>query len=187
MSLWKGADLANNAPVFQISHSNTADGNAAYGNVSSLGASHVGGVFAVNDIEMANSGGERNRVPHSGWSIRRAGRGPVVSIAVTTPGQNYAPTDLVRVSNGTVNASANVTVNGSGNLTAITVLSGGGGFINTSAINVAFTNSSGGTANGTGGAVTVTLGGRAGRIHYEVLVAGSITSNGTSDDAYFPQ
>ncbi len=75
--------------------------------------------------------------------------------------------------------STNPTWNGVG---SITVVNGGSGWSNANAITGVVSNA----ANTTQPTVTVTLGGRAGRIHYETIVAtGTITGDDPRDNVYF--
>jgi hypothetical protein len=97
----------------------------------------------------------------------------------TPGGTGYSNTNLVRVSNGTSNASATITTNTTGGITAFAITTPGTGFINVAASVVAITNATGGgTGVGTGANVTIqigpryswSLGGRAGRVELENLV-----------------
>lgn len=125
----------------------------------------------------------------------------------------YSNTDVITVSNGAVNASFTVSTNATGGTLTFTVVNPGL-FGNTAAnatAVVAIANSTGGASGGTGavlsanlisstgGSITIALGGRAGRVHHETLVAmGSIgaqtaaygtpaaVDDATSDDTLFP-
>ena len=124
----------------------------------------------------------------------------------------YDNTSIVVISNGTVNATASLSTNATGGLSSVTVTSKGL-FANTkTAGQLAFTvgnSSSNSTFTGTTGIVgntstatafsatlgtsssgsltgLITLGGHAGRIQYESLVAMHITSENTGDNAVFP-
>lgn len=120
-------------------------------------------------------------------------------------GPSYDNTDIIVASNGTVNAVATITTDASGNvlLSSDFLVTTVGLFANTlldTEVDLAITNSSFGTAAGnadvsllsanitpsTGGSVTVTLGGRAGRVHWETLVAMGSIGGDASDDAILP-
>lgn len=133
-------------------------------------------------------------------------------INVSGTGTDYGNTDYIVVSNGTVNAIANVETDGSGDPLTFTITNVGlfpaniannQLVVNIYAANGASSNGTGTTftanaAPSTGGTVTLTLGGRANRVHYETLVAmGSLGAQtapyGTpadvadaSDDAILP-
>lgn len=111
----------------------------------------------------------------------------VANVTVTGVTLGFSNTDVVTCSNGSVNATATLSTNTLGGITnasfTVTVV---GLFPNTFANNqvvVTVANSSGGASAGSGatftvkvspstnGNVAITLGGRAGRIHYETLVA----------------
>lgn len=118
----------------------------------------------------------------------------VFSVTVTAAGGGYVNGEIVTFSNGQINATGTIVTNATANITSITMTSGGRGFINATTTVVTIS-----TAAGTGATLTpvfktgsgtftavVTLGGRAGRITYETLVATkAITGDGT-DDALFP-
>jgi len=239
------------------------------------------GVFGVSATEMANNKiNDAEHGAHAGWSIRRAGTGPVVSFTVSGAGSGFANGETITISNGSSNATGTITANATGNMVSVAVTSGGAGFTNSAMAVAGFnreksvseikytgtatgynntdvitvsngsvnatatvsTNATGGTlvftitnkglfgngaANGTavvtianstggasggsgatfsanlatstGGSVTVTLGGRANRVHHETLVAmGSLgaqtaaygtaasANDASSDNNYFP-
>lgn len=183
MSLWKNADAANSAPKYNVEAGTTATGNTAYGNVT-VGAIKSGaaiGVFGVDPTEASLN----KKVTHPGWVIVRQGTGFVSSLALANGGTGYANSDLVRVSGGTINAAGTLVTNSTGGITSVTLgTQKGSGFVSTTT--VAVTNSTGGSSGGSNAVITATLGGRAGRIHMETLVAmGSMTGDG-SDDTVFP-
>lgn len=140
----------------------------------------------------------------------------VLAITVTGSTSGYSNSDTIRVSNtaATINATATVTTNATGGFTnsGITITNVGL-FANVTTntqvvISVLASNGSASPGTGatlvanlvpsTGGSATITLGGRAGRVHYETLVAmGSLGAQtaayGTpalvadaSDDTYLP-
>lgn len=151
----------------------------------------VVGLYGVTPGQAAvahNTYGKKCITP--GWVLRRSGMGPLVSINITNAGTGYSNLDVVHVNGvaGCVNTSATVLTNGSGVVTGLTNFANNGGlFPNTAYAVVTISNTTGGTANGSSFAATAVLGGRAGRIHNEVLVVqGSMTSNTTYNPAAFP-
>ena len=137
----------------------------------------------------------------------------VVEIKYTGTATGYNNTDVITVSNGVINATATVATNATGGSLTFTITNRGL-FSNTAANNsavVTIANSTGGASGGsgatfsanvagsTGGSVTITLGGRAGRVHHETIIAmGSLgaqtaafgtpasVNDAASDDALFP-
>jgi len=137
----------------------------------------------------------------------------VDEIKYTGTATGYSNTDLITVSNGTINATATVATNATGGTLTFTITNPGlfsNTAANTTAV-VTIANSTGGASGGsgatfsanlvpsTGGTVTITLGGRAGRVHLETLVAmGSLgaqtaaygtpatANDASSDNTYFP-
>jgi hypothetical protein len=186
MPLWGKANAKASAPKFAIIESQVANGpsrgnNTAFNNVSS-GVFHPGqaiGVFGANsaDIASRNTAGNTKNINHTGWHVVRQGTGPVKTFTVSVGGTGYANTDLIRVSGGTTNATGTLTTNATGGIVSATVTGGGKGFLNVANTTVAVTNSTAGASAGSGATIVPVLGGRAGRVYYECLVAGSITGS----------
>lgn len=166
------------------------------------------GVFGVSATETTNNtiNNSPERVAHAGWNLRRVGTGPIISITANGTPLAYNNNDIINVrspATGGANARIAFTTNATGGSLTFTVASGGSGFnlatIPTS--NITVTNATGGTASGnsTVANFTVRAGGRAGRVHYETLVAmGSLgaqtasfgrpalVNDATSDNTQFP-
>lgn len=187
MALWSNTDANTSAPVYTVAsgYGVSANGFTMYGNTTS-GAFATGlalGVFGVTPEEESNTTGEGPIVTHAGWTLRKAGTGPVLNITVTNPGANYRSNGFITFTGGGgTGANASYTVNTVSNtIVSVTVNSGGDGYL-TSPVATA--------ANGTGvnsAVFTVTMGGRAGRVEYETLVAmGSMTGDG-NDDTVLPE
>jgi hypothetical protein len=176
MAQWGKTDAAADSPFMTAQQlkekANTANRDALYGNTTS-----TAGVFAVDAAEQA-AGAD---VAHTGWILRRLGTGPIVSIAISTAGSGYAngETFTVAAPGAGANATGTLTTDASGAITDATLVDAGSGFVTVNPT-VAIT-----TAAGTGGALTATAGGRAGRTQTEVLAAIGITTDG-SDDAVYP-
>ena len=127
----------------------------------------------------------------------------IANVTVTGSATGYSNTDTIRVSNGSVNATATMTTNSIGGVSNSSfVITNVGLFANVAAnsnlvvtalaANGSASAGSGATfsvkvANSTDANVSVTLGGRAGRVTYETIVAMGSLSNGSADDTYFPQ
>jgi hypothetical protein len=147
------------------------------------------GIYGVTPAEVAiEHTRHQNQTVTPGWVLRRSGMGPVLKINITAGGSGYSNLDLAKVTGGTVNTSATVTTNSTGGIISFGSPSGTGGlFTNSASATLAISNTTGGTANGTGFSGTLTLGGRAGRTHNEVLVVnGSMTGNSTQNTVAFP-
>ena len=169
--------------------SGTRAGNTVnmFGNVSS-GAFVSGqavGVFGVDTTETGVSG----KVAHAGWQLRRVGTGGVSTISYTGTATGYANTDVITVASPVAggNATVTMTTNSTGGALTLTVGTKGFGFFNVNAAaNVVVANSTGGATAGSGATFLPVIGGRAGRVTNETLVAmGTITSD-ASDDTQFP-
>jgi hypothetical protein len=195
MSLWGNLDgrTGNNKPVYanttyRISNS-TINGSVANT------AKYYGATYGVSAEEAGNTVADGKKVAHAGWVSQKIGTGPVASIAITSGGQGYNAAGFLTISgggDGTINVSYTIanslnsmqsySSNARQNVIAsITINSPGAGF------NVAPTVIAGGS-NIAPATFTVTLGGRAGRVQYETLVAmGSMTGDNPGDDKYFPQ
>lgn len=153
-------------------------------------------VYGVSVTEAANTLGDGKKVAHAGWVQQTLGTGPVLSITIDSAGSGINASGFLSISpsdTGGINANASfVTANSQNTLqtystnsawnvvTSIVVNNPGSGY--TSAPTVLYVG-----ANTTRPAFTAVMGGRAGRRHYETLVAmGSLTGDDTNDDTYFP-
>lgn len=165
------------------------------------------GVFGVSATEMVNNNinSSIEHGAHAGWSLRRAGTGPIVRGVYSNNGQGYNNTDILVAKSPVAggNATLSITTNATGGAVVLTVVNPGFGFTSATipTSNLFVTNATGGTAAGntTVTNFTVTAGGRAGRVHHETLVAmGSLgaqtaaygtaatVADATSDNGLFP-
>jgi hypothetical protein len=137
--------------------------------------------FGVSKTEAANTLGDGPTVAHSGWVKQTVGTGPIVSITVEDAGDGYANGEFLTFTGGSgTGANGSVTVDSNGSIVAITVTNSGSGFTSAPVVDVD-------TANGANAVITAVVGGRAGRRHYETLVATStITGDNTADNTFFP-
>lgn len=191
MALWGNLDASNNAPVFADTGGYGATANtqdaSIFGNVT-IGATVSGiamGMFGVDTTEKGVTTGDGGKATHAGWVLRTAYTGPVTSITLNAPavgvnsyviftgGSAGAGAGLT----GNVAANAAITVNAQGWIDSVTLVSGG-----------VYANTPVATPNTGNAAFTLTMGGRANRVHQETLVAmGSIYGDATAaDDANYP-
>ena len=200
MSLWGNLDNAtgNQKPVF--ANTSNAYSNSTINGTAANNNTYYGMVMGISTGEMANSASKPQKTTHSGWVSVKYGTGPVSSIAITDGGAGINANGYLLLTdnsalgsgNGAFNASftiansqntlQNYSTNSAWNaISTITISNGGSGWSNASAINV--------RTNGTNTRwpnLSVTLGGRAGRIKTEVLVAmGSITGDDPRDNVLF--
>jgi len=196
MAQWGTSDAASNSVLWGVAGynktANSANRDDFYGNTTAdaFVTGKTVGQFAVDANEIAVSDGG------------------VVSITVSAGGEGYDSTAndaMVITGGGGSGATATFANNSNGVITAVTVTAGGTGYTSAPTItvndtepngNAAIANSAtftasiagaaGGAAAHTGWVVrTEGSGGRAGRVQYEVLVAGGIGTDG-SDDTYLP-
>lgn len=178
MPLWGNLDLANNAPkhavISGLGHSN-ANGVQAYGNTQLSGyiSGMSVGVFNANTSKTSNSsiGGDlANKSAHAGWVLRKQGTGPLTQVAIVSPGFGYnigggnANGYIVFAGGSGSGANAQWFSNANGAITSVVVLNPGSGYNTAPTASISNTN----TAIAT---FTTVLGGRAGRVHVESLVA----------------
>lgn len=154
------------------------------------------GVFGVDATETTVNAAKG--IAHAGWNIRRAGTGPIASVTISGTPRAYNNNDVIRVASPQAggNATITFTTNSTGGALTFNIANAGAGFIDqTIAVaNISITNSTGGTAAGntTVSTLTITAGGRAGRTHWETLVAMGSLGDATadvrdaSDDAILP-
>lgn len=198
MPLWGNKDYAtgNNKPLY-ANTTNATSSSVINGTAANTNA-YYGIVAGVSTGEMANTTTSAKVPHHSGWVSLKIGTGPIVSINATgATGINAS--GYLRITDGSVHgqgSGANIsytTANSQNTLQTystnpqlntfgtFTVISGGSGFSNSAAIVLGPTGTS--ISNGT---ITAVLGGRAGRVQTETLVAmGSITFDHPRDNVFF--
>lgn len=176
MALWGNKDEANNAPKYAVAggYGVSANGQALYQNtkISAFISGEAVGVFGVNTAEVSGTytGDDQDYAAHAGWNLRKAGTGPVTSIAVVSPGAGYnigggAANGFITFTGGFgAGANAQWFANANGSVTTVVLLAQGSGYNVAPTAAIANTN----TAIAT---FAVSVGGRAGRVSYETLVA----------------
>lgn len=176
-----------NAKFGNTSGTRAANTVNMFGNVtpSAFVTGQAVGVFGVDTTETAVSG----KVAHAGWQLRKVGTGSLATISYTGTATGYSNTDVITIASPVAggNATVSMTTNATGGALTLTITNRGFGFtaVNASA-NVVVANSTGGDSDGSGATFLPVIGGRAGRVQNETLVAmGTITSD-ASDDTQFP-
>jgi hypothetical protein len=147
MALWGKRDQANNAPKGRSWVAGTnAFPNAMFGNTtsSSFINNQALGIFGVDKTEA----GVKGRGVTPGWNLVRTGTGPVTGVSVTNVGTAFVTGETITVSNGSSNGILTITANGfagnstsnavSGNISSVTITSGGAGFVTNTGVVFAF-------------------------------------------------
>lgn len=198
MSLWGNIDYptSNLKPVF--ANTTNASSNSTINGTSANTNKFYGVMAGVSASETERANSLPQHPTHAGWVSLKIGTGPITLISVSGgTGINAAGyltfTDTSVLGGGTGANISFTTANAQNTLQAsssnstlntygtFTIVDGGSGFSNASAITIR-TNDS----NTSLGTFTITLGGRAGRIQTETLVAmGSITLDDPRDNVYF--
>jgi hypothetical protein len=186
MSLWGNIDTAsgNQKPVF----ANTANDKNHRANT----------VYGVSVTEQANTMGVGPGLQHAGWNIIKLGTGPIKEITITSGGSGIntgggylvvspvigAGRSNANISYTTANSQNTLqsfSTNPAWNVVASVVINNVGNYELT-APTVTFAG-----ANTTRPTFSVTMGGRAGRVTSETLVAmGSMVGDNTADDTILP-
>ena len=196
--LWGNKDYntGNNKPLYantsNISSSSTINGTAANTNA------YYGIVAGVSTTELDATQGAANHPQHAGWVSLKVGTGPISGIVASgatginaagylriTDGSALGSGSGANISYTTANSqnslqtySTNATLNTFG---SFTIVNGGSGYSNVSAITIGPTGTS--ISNGS---ITAVLGGRGGRYSAETLVAmGSMTLDDARDNVWF--
>lgn len=196
MPLWGNLDAAsgNQKPLF--ANTSNAYSNSTINGTAANTNTYYGNMYGVSAGEQANA---TKAGAHSGWVSQKIGTGPVAALSVTG-GEGINANGFIILTDGsylkqgteanisfvmanTQNTlerfSTNPTWNGVG---SVTIVNGGSGWSNSAAITGVVSNA----ANTSQPTITVTLGGRAGRIQYETIVAtGTITGDDPRDNVYF--
>lgn len=183
MTLWAKSDSSNAAPIHAgVAATNNANGATLFGSttIGAFTGKQAVGVFGVDTTEQAVAGNPVGA--HAGWVVVKQGTGPIATI--TANASSYSPDGNVYLEftgGGTGNTSANaqIVTNGAGLITGITLASGGS-YLTAPTV---------GEVPNSNVAITITMGGRAGRKQTETLVAMSSIGTGgvadASDDAVF--
>lgn len=179
MAQWGNTDDAANSVLWGVSQlnktANTTNQTALYGNTTT-GAFVTGkvvGQYGVDVVEAANTSADFKKVAHAGWNLKTTGTGPVTALTINAGGTGYANTDTLTLSvtgTGTVNATGSITTNSTGGITSVAITNPGAGFTATT-VYATFANSTGGASAGSTANVAGIVGGRAGRVSYETLIA----------------
>lgn len=143
MTLWGKSDAASNSVKWAARSLHLGSGTAAqianntalYNNTTpgAFFSKMEVGQFAVTKAEIANGGGEAPKTHGPGWTLRRNGMGPLVSVVVAG-GTGFGNGETVLLSGGTTNVVVTLTTNATGNLVSGSVATGGGLFQNTSSL-----------------------------------------------------
>lgn len=200
MPLWGNKDYPqnNNKPVF--ANTSNATSNSVINGTKANTNKFYGVVAGVSVTEEALKVPAANSTQHAGWVSLKFGTGPITGATITNRGSGINASGFLVVTDRSVlgqgtdanisfttantqntleTYSSNPAWNGVG---TVTIVRGGSLYSNASAINVAVSNA----ANTTQPQVTITLGGRGGRVQAETLVAmGSITLDDPRDNVYF--
>lgn len=186
MSLWTQTDAAAGAPKFTgitTGEGANANGSTVFGNTQ-IGAFQTElkstvGIFGVDTTEQGVSASSNTHPQHSGWVLVKKGTGPIATISANA--SSYSPDGNVYLTftgggTGTTAANAQIITNGAKAITGIT-LNSGGNYERSPVV---------GTVANSNVAITITMGGRAGRVQTETLVASGSMSSDASDDHIFP-
>lgn len=139
MTLWGKTDAASNSVKWAARSLHLGSGTAAQiANNTALYNNTTPGVFvsgmeigqfAVTKAEIANGGGEAAKTHGPGWTLRRMGMGPVLSVTVAG-GTGFGTGETVILSGSQTNVVVTLTSNATGNLVSGSVAAGGGLFQN---------------------------------------------------------
>jgi hypothetical protein len=190
-----GAPIGTYALVKGDQVGRTSGANAHFGNTSPMSRANVDvrmfnnvtpgvfipgqavGVFGADTTEVAVS--NTKGIAHAGWVVRRAGTGSLASFTINASATalGYDNTDIITVKSQQAggNATVTFTTNATGGSLVFTISNAGAGFdvVTIPTSNISITNATGGTAAGNTTVTNfiATAGGRAGRVHFETLVA----------------
>jgi hypothetical protein len=198
MALWGNKDFpnSNQKPVF--ANTTTATSNST---INSTTANVVYGVVAGVSTSEQTTNAAKSPVPqHSGWVSVKVGTGPITSVSIADAGEGINAPGFIVLTDGSalgqgVGANISYTIANTQNtlepystdptlngVATVTLVSGGSLYSNASAVTGVVSVS----ANITQPTLVFTLGGRAGRLQTETLVAmGTITLDNPTDNVFF--
>jgi hypothetical protein len=202
MSLWGNIDYDSGNTKPKFANTSNAYSNSTINGTSANTNQYYGWVMGVKAAEANAAINGPQHPAHSGWVSLKIGTGPVLSISsnggsginsagylLLTDTSQGSPVGLGTGTNisytiaNTLNTLQGFSTNSQLNvINTITVVNGGSAWSNASQIRVLTTATA--ISNAT---FTVTLGGRAGRITAETLVAqSSLTGHDPRDTPWFP-
>jgi hypothetical protein len=190
MSLWGNVDYpsGNQKPLF--ANTSNVSSNSTINGTKANTSKYYGIVAGVSATEEESSNSTPQHPTHAGWVSLKIGTGPISAVAISAGGTVNA-NGFILVTDTATDTTSNITGSGANisytinavtnTVTSVTVVNGGSGFSNVAKLTYKVTG-----ANLSQPTLVFTLGGRAGRIQTETLVAmGSITGDAPSDNAYF--
>lgn len=199
MSLWGNIDYAtgNNKPKFANTTLTTSESSIHGADANT--DKYYGAVAGVSPTEKTVAATKAQNPAHAGWVSYKIGTGPLKTLAIANGGVGFNSAGFLIVSDGSTygqGTGANVSfsiANAQNTLqtfstnplwnviSGYTIVNAGSGYSNAAAVTVTATGD-----NISAPEITVTLGGHAGRVKTEVLVAmGSITADNPADNAHF--
>lgn len=155
-------DQLSDAPTWTVEASTGKSGQQQFGNT----------VFGVSVAEATVTNG----MGSPGWNRIVRGKGQLSAVTRSANGTGYSNSDTFTVSSASgINASGTLTTNATGAIVTVTIANTGGLFH--ASPNVVIT-----TSGGSGANLVATVGGRAGRVTFETIVA---TKNIVTDATSF--
>ena len=181
---WGNLKLANNAPNFQVAAGDgvSANGSVMYANSQSgvFVTNLQAGIVGIDANQMGDTAQEVHKAVHSGWNTRRVDTSKVIRLTLTG-GQGVNANGFIVFAGGGSGSGLNVayTMANSANLLQLSSSNSSLNTIGSIAVNNWGTgyNVAPTIASYTGGlpssnaTLTIALGDRAGRVHYETIVA----------------
>lgn len=150
---------------------------------------YYGAVAGVSAGEQSRANTKAPIPQHAGWVSLKVGTGPITKVSLTNAGSNVFSNGFIKLTDGSAlgtgaNANISYTVNTVTNtIGSVTIVKGGDHWSNVQAISYNVTSY---VANTKLPTLSITLGGRSGRITTETLVAmGTITLDAPSDNVFF--
>lgn len=199
MALWTNKDYVTGNGKPKFANTSNAYSNSSINGTAANTNAYYGIVAGVSTTEKTVANGKAQNPAHAGWVSLKVGTGPIKSISITSRGTGINAAGYILVTDSSVlgqgtaanisftiansqnslqSYSSNSTLNA---ISTITVVNGGSLFSNASALTFR-TNG----ANTTAPVLSAVLGGRAGRIQTETLIAmGSMTFDDPRDNVYF--
>lgn len=199
MPLWGNVDYpsGNQKPLF-ANTSNAYSQSTTHGTAVANTHAAYGRVMGVSATERQATS-SLNKSQHAGWVSQKIGTGGIATVTISGAGTGINAAGFLSITDGSEygqgtganisyaiansqNSQQGYSTNPAWNaISSVTISNPGSGFSNVDAVSVVYTG-----ANITRPTFAITLGGRAGRIQYETLVAmGSVSGDDPRDNAYF--
>jgi alpha-tubulin suppressor-like RCC1 family protein len=173
-----GTATYNNTDIITIA-------NVSVNAIANLTTNSTGGITSISIVSFGSGFSGNSLLSISvansvGGNIRHFNGNGVANIVINDGGQKYSNSDYLVISNGNINATANIVTDANGTITSLVITDSGNGFLNSTTIVASLVNSEGGSTYGKEvGNISIITGG-VGYNNTDVIIINSSLPNGNA-------